>query len=54
MVDEGQNVDQGQLIGIIDEARYGAEVQAGLANANAAKSQAQAASASANLSLIHI
>lgn len=48
MVDESQNVAQGQLIGIIDEARYGAEVQAGLANANAAKSQAQAASASAN------
>lgn len=46
-VDEGQNVAQGQVIGVIDEARFGAEVQAGQANAQAAMSGAQAASAQA-------
>lgn len=46
-VDEGSNVTQGQLIGIIDEARFGAEVQAGQANAMAASAQAKAALSSA-------
>ena len=47
LVDEGTNVSQGQLIGIIDEARFGAEVQAGMAGADAAKAQANAALSSA-------
>lgn len=47
LVDEGTNVTQGQLIGVIDEARFGAEVQAGQANALAAQAQAKAAISSA-------
>jgi multidrug efflux pump subunit AcrA (membrane-fusion protein) len=47
LVDEGQNVAQGQLIGIIDEARFGAEVAAGQAGAQSALAAAQAAQSNA-------
>ena len=46
-VSEGSHVAQGQVIGIIDEARFGAEVAAGQANAAAAQTASAAASASA-------
>lgn len=46
-VTEGSFVGQGQVIGIIDEARFGAEIAAGQANAMAAQSAASAATASA-------
>lgn len=47
LVDEGSMVSQGQLIGVIDEARFGAEIAAGQANAAAAASQANATEATA-------
>lgn len=46
-VTEGSYVSQGQSIGTIDEARLGAEVAAGQANAAAAQSAAMAVSAGA-------
>ncbi len=41
-VSEGQEVAKGQLIGTIDEARFAAEIDAGVANAKSAASMANA------------
>lgn len=46
-VSDGSEVGAGQAIGTIDEARFGAEIAAGKANAVAAQSAASAAAASA-------
>lgn len=50
-VTEGSYVSQGQTIGVISEARYNAEVAAGLANAGQGPAQLEAARAMANKSM---
>ncbi len=50
-VTEGSYVSQGQTIGVISEARYNAEVAAGMANAQQGPAQLEAARAMANKSM---